>query len=268
MSFNIINLSNVRISNDAPVLTPAYRRADGTICDAKVEFKGFISERVKGKADRNTTLNFDLWGPRAVAFCRFMGSGKSCNIFGSLRSYKATKFAPPVDNGQGGQVFNPVLDQKGEPVKYDKMVIKVNDIEYGVESNKRVAAEIQAGIRGMYWNVPGTQDYVKHQANLEQLKTMLWDGQSATFGCARVRVVQGVVHIPMGEYLMSKGNNTAAAPAPAPAAATAQVQQAVTQALPAGAQVMAGGAVQAPAAAAGAAVTAPAGAVQAPAQTW
>ena len=173
-----------------------------TLVGARVLGQGtYVPEHIKNGKTVNAKCSFPVrvnkkfrkddyivtgWGKLADTMARSCSPGKVLNLAGDPQSYLGNLYNSPE---AGGGLR---LDNAGQPIQIRKSSVTIEKIEFGAESAKFIAEDIQAGRRPHQWNVPGTADAIQWKAILDAKKTQVWDGVSPTFGFARVSIPQGV----------------------------------------------------------------------------
>ena len=99
-----------------------------------------------------------------------------------------------------------------------KFSYTIQMLTFGEESNKHIAAEIQANVRPANWNVAGHPENAQWKEILKARQATPFNPALPTFGYARVYMPQGVG---IGAYIPTAAAPIAAAPAFVPALDTA-----------------------------------------------
>jgi hypothetical protein len=136
-----------------------------------------------GQPGRKDDFKLTAFGKLADTCCRSCSPGKALDVVVGMNSFMK-------------KVFNPDgslrLDQAGQVIETAANGYTIQQIVFGEESRKFITEEIQNGLRPADWDVPGSPGS-QHWANLLQQKSaMVWDGNSPTFGFARVVIPQGI----------------------------------------------------------------------------
>lgn len=212
---NVRVLGNPKENNKHMTYIPAYIR-NGEKVSQSVKFSVMGNSH---RTDKTSIIQVQVWNQLADTVAKSLGIGREVTIYGRLDSYMGNLF-----NADGSQR----LDNNGAPIQIRKTVVVVEDIHFGVESNKLINTEIQHGLRGPNWQQQGHPDQVAWANRNKQRQAVVWDMQAPTFGYARVSIPAGVT-INTEVYQQ----NGVAAPAPV-APQTAPAGYAAPQAAPAG----------------------------------
>jgi len=208
--------------------TPAYSK-NGENINAKLEINAFINQ--PNKTDQ--IIKLTAWGKLGDSCAKSMSNGKEFSAFNcELNVYDKRVFMPSLVAGQPGAA---VLKPDGSPLTYKAQSYTIGRLGYGMESEKHIAREIQAGIRPLGWNVMGSMEAAQWKEILNSRKAIQFDPNSptGTFGYATIRMPQGVG---VGAYI--PGLTRANAPVAAPVA-TQPITATVAVAPVAGAPVVA-----------------------------
>jgi hypothetical protein len=178
-----MTLAGARVMQQ-PRYTPAYYK-NGKLISQKCDFK--VGVNVRG-SEEPKVFDCTAWNTQADHVARWAAKGKEFVLVVVEDPYMGTAWNPPVD----GQPRSPRLDLSGAEIKQRKTGHKVVWMGYGNDSAKTISTDIQLGMRGPQWNIPGTPDAQAFQNAVNLRKLCLWDGVSDTFLHARVFIPQGV----------------------------------------------------------------------------
>lgn len=234
-SMQAIMFSGLRVASTT--YTPEYSK-NGVNVNAKLSVDAYlnIASKANNGQGRQEVLTFTIWGGLANTCAKSMSKGKEFAVKCDVHTYKGKGFFPGVNNAPGLPIQNP----DGTQNMQKKLSFTVRELNFGEESNKHVAREIQMQIRPQFWNVIGHEDQAKWAAILEARKAIVFNAQSPTFGYARVRM-------PLGENIGAYVPKNKAAAADGVAASFAGVNPAGTADASKEAVVGEGGFVTAPA---------------------
>lgn len=184
------HFSGLRVTGQLTYI-PAHVNAQGKRINAKAEIPVALNTHKGTRHDgtKGSTSYFKLtaWGKLADIMCRSCPPGKAIDVYCEPRTYRGKLY---------DKDFNVRLDPAGQPIEITKTAFNIMSYPvFGEESEKQIQAEINARphqIRPTNWNVVGHPDYAKWTAICQARQAYNWDGQSATFLFARVRIPQGV----------------------------------------------------------------------------
>ena len=152
-------------------------------CDIPVYVNSHKGTNAKtGQSGRVDSYKVTAWGKLAETCCKSCPPGKALDLIVRPQSYSGRLFDA---NG------NQRIDNMGAAIEVPKVGYTIVEIAFGEDSAKHVADEIQRGIRPMQWNIQGTPDWQMWTQTLQNRQQIQWDGQSNTFGYARVTIPQG-----------------------------------------------------------------------------
>ncbi len=197
--------------------TPAYSK-NGENVSAKLEINAFINQVRK----TDQIIKLTAWGKLADSCAKSMSNGKEFSAFNcELNVYDKRIFMPNPIIGQPGTA---ILKSDGSPLTMKAQSYTIGKLGYGMESEKHIAREIQAGIRPIGWNVMGSVEAAQWKEILISRKAIQFDPNSptGTFGYATIRMPQGVG---IGAYIPNQTQTAAplAAPLAQPVLATVAV---------------------------------------------
>lgn len=135
-----------------------------------------------GEKGRSDSFKFVAWGKLADVCCKSLPKGKALDVITKPQSYPGKVF------GQDGQ---PRHDTAGVVIVVEKTSFVIHEINFGEESEKVIAEEIQQGRRPINWQNRSHPDYEMWIQILRQRQATVWDGRSQIFGYSRVAVPQG-----------------------------------------------------------------------------
>lgn len=172
----------------APHLTyiPPHTKG-GKKISAKLSFNGFLNShrgtnQRTGEQGRSDVFPFVAWGKLATTCAKTLSIGKAIDATCTPQSYR-------------GRLFNPDgtqrVDAAGVGIEIDKISFTITNIVFGEETPKTIEREIQDARRPQQWNNPNHPDWQTWLEILKQRMALVWDGQSQTFGYARVVIPQG-----------------------------------------------------------------------------
>jgi len=233
-SFNTVTLISARVAGQ-PTYTPSYMRAgsDKPInakCDVNV-FQNIM--------EKKHVFKITGWGKMADVMARSLSTGKELTIVGRLDSFKGRIWNAPDATGNITFITNP----DGTPKLIDKIGITIEKLDLGADSAKNIVEEINAGKRPLNFAVPGHAEKLQWEQICAQKNQEQYVQGSATFGYAKVRVIEGTT--PINNIVA----NNVAQPNTGTAQFTANVNQQVVNPAPPQVQVNGqsmGYAVQAP----------------------
>jgi hypothetical protein len=127
----------------------------------------------------------------ADVFAKYVSVGKEISCQADIETFMKRVF----ENGQ--PLVSPTT---GQPIEINATVYRVSgNLIFGEDSAKHVAAEIAGwqgqlipfGVRPAMWNVTGHADNEAWKQIIQLRASSMWDGQSGTYGYARVIVPEG-----------------------------------------------------------------------------
>jgi len=175
--YNSAHFVGLRIAGN-PTYVPSHINAAGKTVQAMCTFTAY--QNLKGKSNR---FRFTAWGGMADVVARSCCTGKELNIEAGVNSFQGQVVQPDATGK-----LHVVQNAQGQPIEIEKTGFVVKEIKLGSDSKKTIDNEIQAGIRGVYWQVPGTQDELNWKATCKQRNAAKFDVNSAWFGFAQVRM--------------------------------------------------------------------------------
>lgn len=194
-SFNTANFTSLRIAG-APTYVPAHINASGKMVQSMCTFGAF--QNLNGRPHR---FRFTAWGGMADVVAKACATGKKVSVAARIESYMGKVIQ---QDAQGNAHY--VQNGQGAPLEVEKTGFVVEDISLGEDSQKTIDAEIQAGQRGQYWNVPGTQDALNWAEERKRRNSLQFNAQSPTFGFANVRIPNGQIVDPKAYKAAQNGN--------------------------------------------------------------
>lgn len=176
-SFNTATFVGLRIAGN-PTYVPSHINANGKLVQSMCTFTAY--QNLNGKPNR---FRFTAWGGMADALARAGSVGKEITIQSEIRSFQGQVVQ---QDAQGKPYF--VQNAQGQALEVEKTGFEVKGVKLGEDSRKTIDKEIQEGIRGAYWQVPGTQDEANWRALCKQRNEAQFDVNSPWFGYAQVRM--------------------------------------------------------------------------------
>lgn len=175
--FNVVTFGGLRVAGE-PTYTPAHINAAGKLVQARCTFAAY--QTIKGKSCK---FRFTAWGGMADAVARACCTGKEVTIVGEVRSYMGLVVQR---DAQGNAHY--VQNAQGQPLEIEKTGFEISTIKFGVDSRKTIDNEIRDGIRGPYWQVPGTQDELNWQEVRRRRNAEQFNPNAPKFGFAKVQM--------------------------------------------------------------------------------
>jgi len=161
---------------------PAHIKPDGEKVMSRVEIPVYANmgkgkDPKTGEKGRKDAYKFVVWGPMADTCCKSLPTGRGLSIFGRPDPYM-------------GKLYNadhtPRLDIAGKEILIPKMAFVVFDLKFEDDSAKQIATEKQDGRRPLHWDVPNHPDWALWVKILNDRQATVWNGNTPTFGYARV----------------------------------------------------------------------------------
>ena len=204
-SLSMSMFSGLRIASTN--YTPEYSK-NGVNVSAKLNINAFmnIASRANGGEGRNEAVPFTVWGKLANICAISMSPGKEFHCIAQLHVYNGRVFQP----GQNNQPGTPILGPDGQPLMTKKFSYTIQMLTFGEESNKHIAAEIQANVRPANWNVAGHPENAQWKEILKVRQATQFNPQLPTFGYAKIYLPQGAG---VGAYIPNAAPAAAVAPA-------------------------------------------------------
>jgi hypothetical protein len=140
---------------------------------------------------RSDAYPLTLWGKLTHTAAKSLSRGKLISCICEPGTYDGRVFQPSAVEGQPGQV---VMRNDGTgPLTVKKPTYKIIPafLSFGRESRKFIMSEIQAGFRGIHWDIPGHPDHQRWLDTLKARREAEFDPKSPTYGYATVRHASG-----------------------------------------------------------------------------
>ena len=169
-------------------------RWEGNFAINGADYTDAQGQRQEGSSDY---VRLVVWNSKNAAsgkgladvFAKCVSPGKEISCVCKIHTFQKRLFI----NGQ------PIADTQGQPITYPAVSFRVNDdVIFGADSNRSVAGEIAAfsgqmnfQSRPQYWNVVGHADNEAWKQIVAWRMAQIWDGQSGSYGYARVIVPEG-----------------------------------------------------------------------------
>ena len=184
-SLTFMALVNVRVAGQLSWV-PAHIK-NGKAISSRVEIPVYANtgkgiDPKTGEKGRKDPYKLIIWGPLADTCCKSLPTGKELSVFGRPDPYLGKLYS------KDGVVR---LDSAGTEITIQKQALVVTELDFGDDSAKHIAQEVQTGRRPMHWNVPNHPDWALWVKILNDRQALLWDGRSPTFENARVILPQG-----------------------------------------------------------------------------
>jgi hypothetical protein len=173
------------VSVGLPLIYRPARYENGKRYEARAEFTVFHNDgwaRRQGREDQGERFRIWAYAGRAESLCRWLSPGREISLITARHSYQGLIYGGP------GQPLN---GPDGQPLTTIKQADKVQSYHFGPEADKWIGAQVQSGMRPMNWSVPNHPDYELWRQMLRLRRGLMWDGQSNTFGFARIALPQG-----------------------------------------------------------------------------
>lgn len=135
-----------------------------------------------GEKGRSDSFKLVAWGKLADTCCKSLPVGKALDAITKPQSYMGRLF------DMNGQQRN---DVAGAGIMAEKTSFVIMEINFGEESTKTIAEEIQTGRRPINWDKPNHPDFEVWRTVLKNRQMSVWDGVSPAFWFARVSIPQG-----------------------------------------------------------------------------
>lgn len=209
-SGNVVVLTNVRAvgtkMSDGTVMGGIYypahvkngkqvsARWEGNVIINGAEWTDANGQRHEGSTD---AVRLIVWNSKNAAagkgfadiFAKCVSPGKELSCTCKIHTFQKRIFV----NGQ------PLVGQDGQPITYQAVAFRVvDDVIFGSDSARQIEAEVGAYngqmnffSRPRLWNVPGEADNEAWKQINAWRMSQVWDGQSGTYGYARVIVPEG-----------------------------------------------------------------------------
>lgn len=208
-SSNISIFIGVRVAGPATYV-PAHSQ-NGTGKQIRQMATVNVYQNLNGKRSK---FRLTGWGKMADIVARSCATGKELTVICEANTYPGQVPTPGL---QPGQPLTFVTGPDGQPITVEKTGFTIRNIHFGADSDKQVAAEIQAGARPPMWNVNGHADNIAWKNICQQRNAVNFVQGQTGFGYANVRLPNGTIIDPA--TIVSQRQANAAAPA-----GTAQVQ--------------------------------------------
>lgn len=209
-SGNVVVLTNVRAAgtkmSDGTVMGGIYypahvkngkqvsARWEGNVIINGADWTDANGQRHEGSTE---AVRLIVWNSKNAAagkgfadiFAKCVSPGKELSCTCKIHTFQKRIFV----NGQ------PLVGQDGQPITYQAVAFRVvDDVIFGSDSARQIEAEVGAYngqmnffSRPRLWNVPGEADNEAWKQINAWRMSQVWDGQSGTYGYARVIVPEG-----------------------------------------------------------------------------
>jgi len=190
MGMSSVHLTGARITRQ-PIYIPAHEKNGKTI-SAKLLANVAVNHK-SGGYERTDYYDIVVWGKRADTCALTCSIGKELHLRCRPESYRG-KVYKNTGPGQKGEI---VLNDDGTPALTNKVtfVVERGGLNFGADAqnviNQQIAAKPQQ--RPTLWNRPdldnkpdGQKDADIWSATLKEAMSLKYDGQSPTFGYAKV----------------------------------------------------------------------------------
>jgi hypothetical protein len=156
---------------------------NGKNYSAKLTLSAYVNSRgYNGAEGKRDIYSFTIWGKLAHTCAKSMSRGKEFSCETRPNTYQ-------------GKVFHnrqPVQAPDGSGLLMTKKTsFTIRRLVFGEESNKHIQTEIQAGLRPVGWNVPGSPEEAQWKETLKSRQAVQFNPQAATYGYAKVRLPEG-----------------------------------------------------------------------------
>jgi len=175
-----INLIGARITRPCTYV-PGYTKPDGN----KIMDKIYIPVAINTLDGKTSYYQLTAWGDKiAPLFAHYLRKGKEMHFLNA----RVTTFKWQMTTKEG----TPVNNNDGTPLLYDRPGIVVRDFLWGADSDEIIAQdaqtamlEVQQGLRGPNWKIPGHPDNINWKAREKARVSQPYQG-GPTFGYAEV----------------------------------------------------------------------------------
>jgi len=186
--------AGVRVAGQCTYI-PAHTNTAGKKINARITIPVYANShrgtnQKTGAKGRSDSFRLVAWGKLADTCARSLDKGKAMDVTCIPNSYLGKVY------DENRQIR---VDTTGQPIMVTKVGFTIKDIVFGEESAKRIAEQIAEYIssggqkgRPQGWNIPNSPHYAAWLTTLQQRQLTTWNGQSNTFGFARVIVSAGV----------------------------------------------------------------------------
>jgi hypothetical protein len=185
-SIDLLTLASARVAAQ-PKYYPANlgKSGNGSVSQ-KLTFVVYTNRRMSNGEERKTSYDIVAWGKRADSLAHTLHIGKELSLVLEPGTYEKHHF---------NQDGSPRLDSAGQHMVSKGTNFTIVKFAYGDDAAAQIDREIAAGIRPQFYNVKGHVDYETWRNHLKTQKDRRidWDGRSAEFGCAQVRIPQGMI---------------------------------------------------------------------------
>ncbi len=172
------------VSTGHPVTYLPARIENGVRKKAKATFTVFHNSGFVPLNGKATGEKFKIWayGGLAEQIAKWLSPGRAIDLITNRHEFVGNHYV----NGQ------PMMDATGQPVLISRQSDVIQQFLWREEATKWTQHEAVNGLRPMNWDNPAHPDYELHKQNLRTKNAQVWDGQSATFGFAKVLLPQGI----------------------------------------------------------------------------
>jgi hypothetical protein len=183
-SIDLLTLASARVATQ-PIYYPANIGKKGPVSQ-KLTFVAYTNRRMSNGEERKTSYDIVAWGKRADSLAHTLHIGKELFLVLEPGTYEKHHF---------NQDRTPRLDAAGQHMVSKGTNYTIVKFAYGDDAAAQIDREIAAGTRPQFYNVKGHVDFETWRNHLKTQKDrrIPWDGRSAEFGCAQVRIPQGMV---------------------------------------------------------------------------
>ena len=186
MSKLTANLIGVRVAG-SPIYTPAHITPAGKTIRQRATFSVYANGKDGKEADK---FKITAWGKMADSVAKSVAPGKKLTLVCEINTYLGKV---PYPNNNPNVPVQYVTDANGQPMMITKTGYTIEEIDYGVDSAALIISEIQAGLRPMYFAVPGHADEAAWKAICKQRNDLEYVIGSAYFGYAKVQNPSGQI---------------------------------------------------------------------------
>lgn len=177
-------LIGVRVAGD-PVYTPAHIPAGGQkpnrqMCTVSV---------VQNVGEKKNTYKLTAWGVMADVVAKSCAPGKDLTVLCDVHVYQGRVPMPAAP----GAPVNFVMNANGQPLLVSKVGFTIENIHFGADSERQLAAEIQCGARPRFWNVVDHADYAAWKSLKDQRNAIRFAPGLTRFGYAMVKTPNGQI---------------------------------------------------------------------------
>jgi len=184
--FNVVTIVGARVAG-TPVYTPS------NIPAGKQEpVRAMCNFTVYQNLNDNKPSRFRItaWGKLADVVAKSCAPGKELTLMCEINSYKGKI---PVPGLQPGQPVQYITGPEGVPLLIEKVGFTLRRIQFGADSNKQIAAEIQRGERRPFWNVEGHPDNIAWKETCNMRNSIQYTPGMTKFGYAEIKQPNGQI---------------------------------------------------------------------------